>query len=259
MPNCGAEIEEGKQFCPECGLKVEQKTDDGASYSAGQPSVGIPEKPAKKKTPLIIGVLAGVLVLAAVLLFFLLPRKPSSIFLSRSSLSIDRGDTYTLTYEIKPGRASDSVVTWRSDNDSIASVEGGVVTANVVGSCNIEVETENGKKDVCAVTVNMPAIEKKVVKTWKGTDFLNLEGNSSSINISSWGWKLYLNNDNTGKFYMDYDSEVSFVWLYAYTNDYGNDVYMTSLDGFYFIYAKDYNDIWFYVNSSSMNVCVTFQ
>lgn len=71
-----------------------------------------------------------------------------------SSLTLEVGNTYTLTPAIYPSNAETSY-TWSSDNSSIATVsQSGVVTAKNTGTANITVKTENGKIASCEVNVN---------------------------------------------------------------------------------------------------------
>ena len=80
-PYCGSEIEETAKFCTECGKKLTQPDPvqpeqpqparaDGFPPPPEQPAQqsAPPQKPKKKsKVPLVVGIIAGVLVLAAVL------------------------------------------------------------------------------------------------------------------------------------------------------------------------------------------------
>ena len=80
-PYCGSKIEETAKFCTECGAKLtqpapaqEEKPEparkDGFPPPPEQPAAqsAAPQRPKKKsKAPLVIGIIAGVLVLAAVL------------------------------------------------------------------------------------------------------------------------------------------------------------------------------------------------
>ena len=57
-----------------------------------------------------------------------LPVAPKLISLNASDLTLTKGDSYTLTYTIVPSDAV-GTVSWTSSNNSVASVNGGVVTA----------------------------------------------------------------------------------------------------------------------------------
>ena len=75
-----------------------------------------------------------------------------------STLSLEAGETYTLTPTITPSDAATSY-TWSSDNNSVAGVsQTGVVTAKEAGIANISVKTDNGKTATCKVTVRTPAV-----------------------------------------------------------------------------------------------------
>lgn len=81
-----------------------------------------------------------------------------------STLSLEVGETYTLTPTVTPSDASTSF-TWSSDNSSVAVVsETGVVTAKDAGTANVTVQTGNGKAASCEVTVKAPAVPEYVVR-----------------------------------------------------------------------------------------------
>lgn len=82
----------------------------------------------------------------------------TSVSLNQTSLSMEVGDTQTLTATVTPSNATDKAVTWSSSNTSVATVSSsGVVTAKAAGSATITVTTNDGaKKATCAVTVRVP-------------------------------------------------------------------------------------------------------
>ena len=76
----------------------------------------------------------------------------------KSSLSMEVGETYTLTPTITPSDAVTSY-TWSSDNSNVAMVsQTGVVTAKNAGTASVTVKTDNGKTATCKITVEAPAV-----------------------------------------------------------------------------------------------------
>lgn len=72
----------------------------------------------------------------------------------KTSTTIEKGKTETLIPAFTPANATNKNVTWESDNTSVATVEGGVVTAVAAGTATITVTTEDGDKTAtCEVTV----------------------------------------------------------------------------------------------------------
>ena len=82
----------------------------------------------------------------------------TGVSLDKSSLSLDVGNTATLTATVSPSNATNKAVTWSSSNTSIATVSSsGVVTAKAAGSATITCTTDDGsKKASCTVTVSAP-------------------------------------------------------------------------------------------------------
>jgi hypothetical protein len=79
----------------------------------------------------------------------------TGVSLDQASLSMDVDDTETLVAEVAPSDASNKAVIWTSDDEEVATVANGLVTAVAAGSCTIQVETENGGfTDTCSVTVS---------------------------------------------------------------------------------------------------------
>lgn len=71
-----------------------------------------------------------------------------------STLSLEVGDTATLTASVIPSTATNKSVTWTSSSDSVATVSDSVVTAEGEGSATITVTTVDGSyTDTCDVTV----------------------------------------------------------------------------------------------------------
>ena len=84
--------------------------------------------------------------------------KVTGVSLNTDSLSLEVGDTATLTATVEPDEASNKNVTWSSDGTSVATVDDtGKVTAISVGSATITATTQDGNKTAtCTVTVTAP-------------------------------------------------------------------------------------------------------
>lgn len=84
----------------------------------------------------------------------------TGITLDKDTLTIARGETATLTATVEPADTTDKVV-WSSENDSIATVENGVVTAVGQGETTITA-TCGGKTATCKVIVNKASLTGSV-------------------------------------------------------------------------------------------------
>lgn len=77
----------------------------------------------------------------------------TGVTLDKTSLSLTAGDTATLTATVAPENATNKAVTWRSDNDAVATVDSnGKVTAVSSGTATITA-TAGGKEAACTVYV----------------------------------------------------------------------------------------------------------
>ena len=80
---------------------------------------------------------------------------------------MDIGGISTLTYTISPINATNKNVTWSSNNNEVATVVSGLVTANASGNATISVTSEDGNKTAsCTYTVQ----ESSVTDPDKPTD-----------------------------------------------------------------------------------------
>jgi len=81
----------------------------------------------------------------------------TGVSLNTNTLNLTVGDNSTLTATVAPSDATNKSVSWASNNSSVASVSGGVVTANAVGSATITVTTaDGGFTATCSVSVTAP-------------------------------------------------------------------------------------------------------
>ncbi|WP_346696007.1 Ig-like domain-containing protein [Thermophilibacter mediterraneus] len=78
----------------------------------------------------------------------------TGVSLNKGRLNLYVGGNETLTATVQPTNATNKGVTWSSDNESVVTVNRGVVTAVSAGTATITVTTEDGNKTAtCAVTV----------------------------------------------------------------------------------------------------------
>ena len=115
----------------------------------------------------------------------------TSIQLSSDTLTFTESGSQTLTYTITPENTTDAV-TWTSDNESVATVNNGVVTAVGNGSCIITVSCGN-YSDTCSVGVS-GIVESDWTVEWNGeTDSLPA-GMTANENC------VFTLNEETGKY-----------------------------------------------------------
>ena len=81
--------------------------------------------------------------------------KVAEVKLDKTNLALDVGKSETLTATITPSNATNQNVTWSSDNQNVATVENGIVTAIKAGTATITA-TVDGKSAECSVTVTAP-------------------------------------------------------------------------------------------------------
>lgn len=78
---------------------------------------------------------------------------PSAVSLNKTSLTLRPNEAFTLIRSFSPSNAV-ATVSWSSNNTSVATVDqNGKVTAKAIGEAIIIVETDNGKKAQCVVSV----------------------------------------------------------------------------------------------------------
>ena len=79
----------------------------------------------------------------------------TNITLDKTELSLSIGDSETLTATIEPNNATNKTVTWSSNNEAVATVDNGKVTAVKEGTATITVTAQDGSgvSTSCSVTV----------------------------------------------------------------------------------------------------------
>ena len=85
----------------------------------------------------------------------------TGVSLDKATLSLKIGETAALKATVEPANATtDKTLLWISDRTDIAKVnQEGTVTGIRVGTANITVRTQNGKKAICTVEVTKPLEE----------------------------------------------------------------------------------------------------
>lgn len=78
-----------------------------------------------------------------------------SVTLNRSSISLEKGDTFTLSATVCPTNATNKSICWSSTNPSVATVSGGVVTAKASGYAYIYAEAQDGSGEYDSCYVNV--------------------------------------------------------------------------------------------------------
>lgn len=86
----------------------------------------------------------------------------TGVQLNKESIELNIDETEQLIATVSPDDATNKELIWSSENDEIATVSNGLVTAVSDGTTTITVETVDGNKtDSCEVIVNVPSIDLK--------------------------------------------------------------------------------------------------
>lgn len=123
----------------------------------------------------------------------------TGVTLNKSSLTLNKGASETLTATVSPSNATNKSVTWTSSNTSVATVDGsGKVTAISGGTATITVRTnDGGKTATCAVTVikeasdNYPKLSVESVTVTPGSTVTVQVKLSESITAKSIMFDLF--------------------------------------------------------------------
>lgn len=90
-----------------------------------------------------------------------------SIKLDKNTATLEVGDTLTLNATILPDEAADETVTWTSDDETVAKVAGGVVTAMAAGEATITAKAGDQEAS-CVITVAAAPINVSVTIADRG-------------------------------------------------------------------------------------------
>lgn len=82
-------------------------------------------------------------------------RPVAELKVSTSSVSIEEGKSTSVTTKIRPNDAANKTLTWKSSDESIATVSNGTISGKKPGSCQVTVSTTDGSgiSQTIAVTV----------------------------------------------------------------------------------------------------------
>jgi hypothetical protein len=105
---------------------------------------------------------------------------PKTLQLNYENLELARGETATLKTSVTPKNAA-NVVTWKSSNDRVVTVQNGVLTAVGVGAAVITAGTYNGLTAECTVQV-WPAVAKVEVY---GAKYMSL-GQKQTLTVKTY-------------------------------------------------------------------------
>ena len=102
----------------------------------------------------------------------------TGVTLTKTELTLAEGGSEKLTATVEPANATNQTVTWSSNNEQVATVADGTVTAVKAGKATITVTTADGSKTAaCEVTVNAPT--KPVTNVTLNKSAMTLEVNGS--------------------------------------------------------------------------------
>ena len=107
----------------------------------------------------------------------------TSVSLNKTSLTLEIGESETLTATVLPSNATDKSVTWTSSAQSVATVANGTVTAVGSGTATITATTSNGKTATCTVTVSDPYADFSFIISGNGYALTGYSGTDTEVTV----------------------------------------------------------------------------
>ncbi len=140
----------------------------------------------------------------------------TSIYLNKSSLSLEGGQTYQLTASVNPSEAFDKTIKWSSSDDTIATVdENGLVTALKKGTATITVAAQDGSGITRTCTVTVTCDTHMCTKVEELESAHNYANNTTEV----WCYTLAGAEELNITFDAKTNIEQDFDYLYVYDKD----------------------------------------
>ena len=89
----------------------------------------------------------------------------TGVELNITNTTLDIGGTVNLSAKVSPDNATNKTVIWTSNNESVASVSNGTVTAKKEGTAVITAKSVNGKEASCVIIVRLKEIPATKTET----------------------------------------------------------------------------------------------
>ena len=105
----------------------------------------------------------------------------TSVSFNKTSLTLEIGESETLTATILPNNATDKTVTWTSSDQAVAMVANGKITAIGSGNATITATTSNGKTATCTVTVSDPYADFSFILSGNGYALTGYSGTDTEV------------------------------------------------------------------------------
>lgn len=177
----------------------------------------------------------------------------TGISVDRSSLSLQTGNSATLSATVYPNNATNRNVSWSSSNHSVATVSGGKVTAVGAGTTTITAKTADGGFSAsCKVSVSNPTVKVSSVMLSNNRVTLN---NGNGIELSA---TVYPSNaTNKGVYWTSTNNSVATVssgWVKAVGVGEAR-IFCTAVDGSNVYDVCDVTVIASNVKPSSVSIC----
>ena len=107
----------------------------------------------------------------------------TSVSFNKTSLTLEIGESETLTATILPNNATDKTVTWTSSDQAVATVANGKITAIGSGKATITATTSNGKTATCTVTASDPYADFSFILSGNGYALTGYSGTDTEVTV----------------------------------------------------------------------------